>query len=370
MAPFMSSLMTVSLVFCWFLWLTATLINFKYPTPKSPVIVGGLAVPVASALFSYLLFGIFRARRAAPKRQYSTNLGNTYLTLTIAAVILPVLYWRFWHREMNRDVFTFSQDHLVSDTETILLLLKTPVWKEATADVRSDWTSQANLDSSTPGKCFIGWHQETPETPDCNTVEPGTTPCRCDGSWAENVVDFTWQNITYRALSFNSTESLVSTTPTTQLIIQAFFDFNSETARKESSHVLSPSLWIAIYDPTLTLTQALEDNYTRIILVNANGMTAINLGLNYRQTIGKAPAYDYGLVISTIPATDLPCDTSFGDATQKCFLSFFIQFPTFDRQVSIPEKAMSWEDAVAVAGSFFSLFQLVGWVCSGLAFHE
>ena len=46
---------------------------------------------------------------------------------------------------------------------------------------------------------------------------------------------------------------------------------------KDSSRILSPSLWLAIYDPTLTLPEALERNYARPILVNANGMVAVNL---------------------------------------------------------------------------------------------
>ncbi|XXG96343.1 hypothetical protein Hte_002625 [Hypoxylon texense] len=112
----------------------------------------------------------------------------------------------------------------------------------------------------------------------------------------------------------------------------------------DSSRLLSPSLWIAVYDPTLTLTEALENDYTRLTLVNANGMVAINLGLNYRQMRGKPPAYDYDLSFSTVPSMDRLCDrgSDTDPATEPCFISLWLQFPTFERQVSTQSYAMSW----------------------------
>lgn len=90
---------------------------------------------------------------------------------------------------------------------------------------RADWTSQANLDVSVPGKCFLGWYDET--APDCSDVEPGTTPCQCPGSWDQKVTDFQWHNTTYRSLTLTSTSSMLSTVPTTQMIAQAFFNCKS-----------------------------------------------------------------------------------------------------------------------------------------------
>lgn len=99
-----------------------------------------------------------------------------------------------------------------------------------------------------------------------------------------------------------------------------------------------------MYDPTLSLRQALENDYTRPILVNANGMVAVNLGLNYRQARGKAPAYDYDVSLSTIPAVDMLCDVGSDTtpSTGPCFLSLWLQFPTFERQVSTQGYAMEW----------------------------
>ena len=57
----------------------------------------------------------------------------------------------------------------------------------------------------------------------------------------------------------------------------------------------SPSLWLAVYDPKLNLTDAVKMGYTRMVLISANGDNAINLGLTYRQAPTYPPAYDYGM---------------------------------------------------------------------------
>lgn len=117
--------------------------------------------------------------------------------------------------------------------------------------------------------------------------------------------------------------------------------------------LLSPSLWIAIYDPTLNLTSALENGYTRMVLINANGMTAINLGLNRRQAPNTSPAYDYQLSVSTIPAASVDCAAG---STTHCHISLFLQFPSFDRQNSRLGVAMEWEVCISV-------LSFVGKVC-------
>jgi hypothetical protein len=79
-------------------------------------------------------------------------------------------------------------------------------------------------------------------------------------------------------------------------------------------------------------------------LVNANGMVAINLGLESRQEIGLRPRFDYKLTFSTTPAMDINCnqeDIENLDAT-ACFISIFLQFPSFDKRESIEVYAMKW----------------------------
>ncbi|KAK3324391.1 hypothetical protein B0T19DRAFT_229532 [Cercophora scortea] len=200
-------------------------------------------------------------------------------------------------------------------------------------------------------------------------VEAGNV-CRCSDNWSDGLRTFVWQDTVYYALTLTSTRDMLSIKPTTQMQVQAFFNYNSSKARDDSSHVLSPSLWLAIYDPTLTLDQALDAGYTRMVLINANGIVAINLGLSQREALNRKPAYDYQLSVSTIPASDLLCDVASSvHQSGPCFLSLFLTFPTFDRQVSRQSFELSWQDAITAAGSWFSLFQLAGWIFSGAALH-
>ena len=52
---------------------------------------------------------------------------------------------------------------------------------------------------------------------------------------------------------------------------------------------------MVVHDPSLSLVEALERGYSRMVLINANGDSWINLGLQYRQELGHAPAYDYSM---------------------------------------------------------------------------
>ncbi|KAK4198896.1 hypothetical protein QBC40DRAFT_340947 [Triangularia verruculosa] len=293
------------------------------------------------------------------KSKYSQNLGNTVITLLAATITLPFLYWTVWDPERTRNVITFDRDIVASVHFPSITLFQ-----------RVDWTSQAKLEVDPPPKCFLGWHNET--APDCEiTSAEYTGACQCGNRWSDRIEDFEWQNTSYRAFTLTSSISMVSPMPTYQMIAQAFFTYDTAKARADSSRVLSPSVWIAVYDPTLTVQQALESGYTRMVLINANGMAALNLGLNYREALGKAPAYDYQLSISTVPSMDLQCDTSDPKgASGPCFLSLFVQFPSFERQVSQQDVAMKWQDVAADAGSWFALFQLLGWISSGLAWYK
>ena len=79
-------------------------------------------------------------------------------------------------------------------------------------------------------------------------------------------------------------------------------------------------------------------------LIDANGVVAINLGLNYKKPLDKPHAYDYPLSISVIPSTELQCDVSSEESNNgNCFLSLFLQFPTFDRLSFTHTVAMSLE---------------------------
>jgi hypothetical protein len=117
---------------------------------------------------------------------------------------------------------------------------------------------------------------------------------------------------------------------------------NSTRALTDSS-TTNPSLMIAVYDPTLGMQNAFDLGYTRMNLVNANGIVAVNIGLVLRDMGNGISAYDYSLSLASSPATDLVCDTS-SPTTYKwpCHMSLFVQIPNFDRTTITTEKAMTW----------------------------
>lgn len=78
-------------------------------------------------------------------------------------------------------------------------------------------------------------------------------------------------------------------------------------------------------------------------LINANGIVAVNIGLQVRQGLDGNSAYDYTLGLSSSPARDLVCDTSSATTYQyPCHVSLFVQVPNFDRTIISTKKAMEW----------------------------
>lgn len=126
------------------------------------------------------------------------------------------------------------------------------------------------------------------------------------------------------------------------------------------SSTYNPSLSLAIYDPALGMLRSFDQGYTRMRLINANGIVAVNVGLRIRQAPGQAPAYDYPLDIALSPATDLVCDTSTNLTYQyACHVSLFITIPNFERTIITRQKLMSWSVS----------FPVVEFGISGLPFY-
>lgn len=50
---------------------------------------------------------------------------------------------------------------------------------------------------------------------------------------------------------------------------------------------------MAVYDPSLDVTEALNLGFTRMTLINANSISSVNLNLAYRQKPSGVFAYDY-----------------------------------------------------------------------------
>jgi hypothetical protein len=100
---------------------------------------------------------------------------------------------------------------------------------------------------------------------------------------------------------------------------------------------------IAVYDPILGMQKAFDLGYTRMNLVNANGIVSVNIGLQVRDEGNGISAYDYSLSLMSTPATDLVCDTSSAETYKwPCHVSLFVQIPNFDRSIITTEKSMNW----------------------------
>ena len=126
-------------------------------------------------------------------------------------------------------------------------------------------------------------------------------------------------------------------------------DIEVDDAKKafaDRGSLLQPSLLLAIWDPRLHLTEALERGLTRMVLINANGYTFINLEVQSRQTeAGGSYAYDYGdSIFSGIPSISLYCDTSsMNNAYQgPCDVNLQIQYISSDITVKSIKQSMDW----------------------------
>ena len=202
--------------------------------------------------------------------------------------------------------------------------------------------------------------------------------CNCTENWSSPVIeDFVWQNIAYRYLSFTPSEALISSIPTYIMTLQVFFNCeesyqlqlrqatdsmldNATFSLTTSSQEQAPSLYMAVYDPSFGMMDALQRGYSRMVLIGANGDSSINIGLQYRQDMGHTPAYDYSMFphvtcaydklslifsialgVSTVPNMNLVCNTASNDS-YPCHITLFLQMPSFDRTIVTENAMISW----------------------------
>lgn len=228
-----------------------------------------------------------------------------------------------------------------------------------------DWSSQADLTLDSQPKCFVGWLKN--DLPACDAVEKIGDWCNCTAYWDKTITTLEWHNTTYNMLAWNPNEFMINVSPTTPLVVQVFFNCelpnfhitwpseqrvneadksdpdNSEKAYNDSFSKLSPSVWLAIWDANLSLEESLEYGHTRLQLIDALAMSSISLGLNYKETPTKKPAYDYELsTITTIPQTGMTCDLSSDAYYGACHITVLVQYPNFGRDVTTIEQSMQW----------------------------
>lgn len=99
---------------------------------------------------------------------------------------------------------------------------------------------------------------------------------------------------------------------------------------------------MAVYDPEVGLQTSLDAGYTRMFFISANGIVSVNINLRTRQVSGYPPAYDYDLSFSSSPVVgNIVCDVSLPEH-YPCFLTLFLQIPSFQRENIRPQKVMGW----------------------------
>ncbi|KAG6365603.1 hypothetical protein INS49_007214 [Diaporthe citri] len=176
----------------------------------------------------------------------------------------------------------------------------------------------------------------------CDAVEFGDS-CNCGANWDDAITRLQWRNTSYNKLAWITTESMVNVIPTTPVLAQAFFKYNTTRAFGDSFQSFSPSLWLAIWDPMLSLEESLEYGYTRLQLIDASSMVSISLDLRRMEMAGKQPAYEYQLTsISSVPSKRLTCDLDNPSEPYygPCHVTLLIQFPTFEREVVSVQREM------------------------------
>lgn len=219
-----------------------------------------------------------------------------------------------------------------------------------------DWTSQAELVlKDAPPKCYLGWANDA--APDCDVVTSSASPipCRCQRNWdTEFIEPYVWESYAYRLLTLTASKEMVCTKATTKMLAQVSLKCtkvctlypnytrrlthpilidNSTQALADNGRVLSPGLWMVVFDPTLDLTQALK-GYAEMILIDANSMVAVNIGLRYRRGPGIVSAYNYELSVSTSMFQEAVKDG------QIVWVALMLQIPSFKSLVMTSEQEL------------------------------
>ncbi len=318
--------------------------------------VGGVGGITSFSIIAFFIYDV-RSQRNKSDRQYSSNLANTVLTVPITIAVLTGIYIGIWYAQRTGSSFDLKQDVVEEASYPALVLFQ-----------ERGWWAQANLSAMGP-KCFINRYDDT--APNCTQLNgqaiDDSDSCNCASLWSQHVVEnFQYRNRTYRYLEFRADERMICTRPTTLLWLQAPFDYNADKAEAQEGFMPSPGLSLAIFDPKNNLSYALENNYTRMIDINALGSTSINLDLFYRINLDDTAAYDYKITLSSTPSLNLVCNTG-SNGTQysgPCATRILLRISSFHRTILQEKKGISWTKIVNSVGAWYSLVQFVSWVLS------
>ncbi|OCL11260.1 hypothetical protein AOQ84DRAFT_336188 [Glonium stellatum] len=304
-------------------------------------------------------------------RSYHRNLGNTVFTVLFSMIAMSVLYEKRWFSQLNLQVIQLQRDIVVGSSALLLnlgftrmLVQEYPRFPAVALLQDKAATYQANLVPE-PLKCFLNHFD--PSSPMCSSLSRkdllGSYSCNCNDSWVPGVQEeYPNTDTGHRYVSFRPAGYVISRGANFYMTIQAFFTYN--TSHIESNSIPSPDLWLMVYDPSLEWKDAYYNGYGPITLFNANGVTTINIGLVYYESLNGTGYYSYDIELSTTPNINLVCDVSEDDIA-LCHTSLVIQIPRFDRSVNKQQMSMTWPDVATEAGSYFAFVQFLSWIFSG-----
>ncbi|RDW57818.1 hypothetical protein BP5796_12619 [Coleophoma crateriformis] len=278
----------------------------RFPSPIARNCFGGLSLAlyvIPLVLGVQMMIAETRSWLSKKEITKTANLRNTVLTVNITIPLMVGAYIWMWYPGQRQ-----FKEFVNRDTVSAMKFPAVAVFQ------RLDFTGQANL-LGTGSKCFLGWYIYS--GPNCSSLTANEmtmeSKCDCKEDWSTNIPEgFVWYNTSFRYLLFQPTEDLISPQPTYLMMLQVFFNYNLTQATIDSGFGPQPSLSIAVFDPDLTLEEAMRNGYTSLVDINANAATSINLDIVRRQNTPGADAnYDYSnLVISSVPALDLVCNTA------------------------------------------------------------
>ncbi|KAF2495032.1 hypothetical protein BU16DRAFT_617913 [Lophium mytilinum] len=358
--------------------------DFFPDTPTMVVSFGWLMVLVVAIPVGIIYYGLL-----------SLWFLEAFLILAMISIVLAIIWWYFRVRAAHPTYSANRTNTLIFSVvmgivacwrlPTVMRSLETKVWQITADDARImdapcvafvqdfNWNAQAPLSTARMPQCFIG--NAHPNLPLCSSLDPNTlrspqVNCDCSDMWPETVEEsFIWHNQPYRVLNFCPSMDLFLTRPMAIMILHVFYDFNVSRAELEEDYYTNPLSNVAIYDPSLTLRIAADQNSTRLIPINANGITSISLIPNRRQYLNKNPVYDYTSTPSSIGAQGLVCDVSNTTGTywKPCTAAVHVQFSTFAGMTTSEVKQMSPSAAIATVGGWFTFPLLFAAWLSGQA---
>ncbi|KAK3645673.1 hypothetical protein LTR22_014636 [Elasticomyces elasticus] len=218
-------------------------------------------------------------------------------------------------------------------------------------------------------ECFMG--QYNTSSPNCTAelVQEGAQ-CQCHGLWQPNIIEDVKLNDgeLYRTIRVQPEDWYRPNNTRYLMLLKMPFNYDSVKARGVGNNYTypHPGLYLAIFDQSLELKDAIQDNYAELIDIDALGTSAINLAVVHRKQWGKPPVFSYIPTVNSIPAMNLACDTASGSVFYEMCTSFlYIRIPNTDVTVKNDVQSLTWTDLLQAYGAYFSVIQLLAWILSG-----